>query len=122
MACRGDIAALVVVCRRPPSLLPCLLLTHVKSLTSGFDGEEGFWQPAISSPSPCCSTHCPPHKQLLMGLGVGGVLFITMCGHSGSLVLSCIVPIIIGFLVPAIGCMCDPPHKQLLMSVGQSPY
>ena len=63
------------------------LLTHVESLTSSFDGEEGFWQPAILSPSPHYSTHHPPHEQLLMGLGAVGVSSISVGGHSGALVL-----------------------------------
>ena len=71
------------------------LLTHVKSLTSGFDGEEGFWQPAVSSPSPCHSTHCPPHEQLLMGLGAVGVSSISVGGHSGALAL--VFSVIAGF-------------------------
>ena len=49
------------------------LLTHVESLTSHLDREEGFWWPAISSPSPHLSTHHPPHEQLLVGLGAVGV-------------------------------------------------
>ena len=63
------------------------LLTHVESLTSSFDGEEGFWRPTISSPSPHHSTHHPPHEQLLMGLGAVGVLSISMGGHGGALAL-----------------------------------
>ena len=59
------------------------LLTHVESLTSRFDGEEGFWRPAVSSPSLCRSTHRPPHKQLLVGLGAVGVSSTARRGVSG---------------------------------------
>ena len=71
------------------------LLTHVESLTSGFHGEEGFWRPAISSPSPHRSTHCPPHEQLLVGLGAVGVSSISVGGHGGALVL--IFSVVAGF-------------------------
>ena len=71
------------------------LLTHVESLTSSFDGEEGVWRPAVLSPSLCRSTHCPPHEQLLVGLGVVGVSSISMGGHGGALVL--IFGVVAGF-------------------------
>ena len=71
------------------------LLTRVESLTSGFDGEEGFWRPAVSSPSLCRSTHRPPHEQLLVGLGAVGVLSISVGGHGGALAL--VFSVVAGF-------------------------
>jgi hypothetical protein len=49
--------------------------------------------PFVSPPLRCChnSTRDPPPKQLLMGLGAGGVSFVTMGGCGGALVLVSVV-------------------------------
>ena len=74
--------------------------------------------PAISSPSPCRSTHHPPHEQLLVGLGVVGVSSISMGGHGGALAL--IFGVVAGFR--RIWVHSDstyiPPYEQGLVGMG----
>jgi hypothetical protein len=67
----------------------------------------------------CHSTHNPPHEQLLVRLGTGGVSSIGCCLPGVIVVCHCSPspPL----LVAAAAChhpTCDSPHKQLLMRLG----
>ena len=78
-------------------------------------GWRGTWE---RGPRPCCSTHLPPHEQLLMGLGAVGVSSISVGSHGGTLVLVFSVITSFGHIWVHSDSSHDPPYKQGLVGMG----
>jgi hypothetical protein len=82
-------------------------------MSSGSQGWGGWCHhhPSPLVPRPWHSTYNPPHKQLLVRLGVGGVALFVVLPHSHFPVIS-----LSSSIAPH-----NPPYEQLLVGVGWVP-